>query len=146
MWYPVFFIYLWVLIRFYLISLEYAKIQTYNFVVQLSTCHKCLFQQWQCKVWRNPSPKNFTRWPWPLTLKINKVLDSLKDEVCTKFGQNPLKDIDSRVFTRMLRKYGSVTICCVCMQYIFMCINVLSVFKSSLELMFYCYNMYRLSK
>jgi hypothetical protein len=23
--------------------------------------------------------------------------------VCTKFGQNPLKDVDSRVFTRMLR-------------------------------------------
>jgi hypothetical protein len=22
--------------------------------------------------------------------------------VCTKFGQNPLKDVDSRVFTRML--------------------------------------------
>ena len=26
--------------------------------------------------------------------------------VCTKFGQNPLKDVDSRVFTRMLRKDG----------------------------------------
>jgi hypothetical protein len=25
-----------------------------------------------------------------------------KDYVCTKFGQNPLKDLDSRVFTRML--------------------------------------------
>jgi hypothetical protein len=25
-------------------------------------------------------------------------------------GQNPLKDVDSRVFTRMLRKDGSVTI------------------------------------
>jgi hypothetical protein len=30
--------------------------------------------------------------------------------VCTKFGQNSLKDIDSRVFTRMLRKDGSITI------------------------------------
>jgi hypothetical protein len=30
--------------------------------------------------------------------------------ICTKFGQNPLKDVDSRVFTRMLRKDGSVTI------------------------------------
>jgi hypothetical protein len=38
--------------------------------------------------------------------------------VCAKFGQNPLKDVDSRVFTRMLRKDerteggtgGSVTI------------------------------------
>jgi len=25
------------------------------------------------------------------------------EKVCTKFGQNPLKDVDSRVFTRMLR-------------------------------------------
>jgi hypothetical protein len=46
--------------------------------------------------------KNLTRWHWPLTLKINRVLDSPKDYVCTKFGQNPLKDLDSRVFTRML--------------------------------------------
>ena len=45
--------------------------------------------------------KNLT--PWPLTLKINRVPDSPKDYVCTKFGQNPLKDLDSRVFTRMLR-------------------------------------------
>ena len=44
--------------------------------------------------------KNLT--PWPLTLKINRVPDSHKDYVCTKFGQNPLKDVDSRVFTRML--------------------------------------------
>jgi hypothetical protein len=46
-------------------------------------------------------------WPgdidlWPMTLKINRTLDSPKDYVCTKFGQNPLKDLDSRVFTRML--------------------------------------------
>jgi hypothetical protein len=39
-----------------------------------------------------------------MTLKINRVPDTPKDEVCTKFGQNPLKDVDSRVFTRML--YG----------------------------------------
>jgi hypothetical protein len=26
--------------------------------------------------------------------------------VCTKFGQNPLKDVDPRVFTMMLRKDG----------------------------------------
>ena len=44
--------------------------------------------------------KNLT--PSPLTLKINRVPDSPKDYVCTKFGQNPLKDVDSRVFTRML--------------------------------------------
>jgi hypothetical protein len=47
-------------------------------------------------------------WPgdidlWPFTLKINKVPDSPKDYVCTTFGQNPLKDVDSREFTRMLR-------------------------------------------
>jgi hypothetical protein len=41
-------------------------------------------------------------WPSPLTLKINRVPDSHKDYVCTKFSQNPLKDVDSRVFTRML--------------------------------------------
>jgi hypothetical protein len=53
-----------------------------------------------------------------MTLKINRVPDYLKDYVCTKLGQNPLKDVDSRVFTRMLwkegrkdeRKEGSVTI------------------------------------
>ena len=39
----------------------------------------------------------------PVTLKINRVLDSFKDQVCTKFGENPLKDLDSRVFTRMLQ-------------------------------------------
>ena len=41
-----------------------------------------------------------------MTLKINRVPDSPKDYVCTKFGQNPLKDVDSRVFTRMLWKDG----------------------------------------
>jgi hypothetical protein len=45
--------------------------------------------------------KNWT--PWPLTLKINRVPDSPKDYACTTFGQNPLEDVDSRVFTRMLR-------------------------------------------
>ena len=34
--------------------------------------------------------------------KIYRVPDSPKDYICTKFGQNPLKDVDSRVFTRML--------------------------------------------
>ena len=31
--------------------------------------------------------------------------------VCTKFGKNPLKDVDSRVFTRMLcgKKFDPVT-------------------------------------
>jgi hypothetical protein len=32
----------------------------------------------------------------------NWVSDSHKDYVSAKFGQNPLKDVDSRVFTRML--------------------------------------------
>jgi carbamoylphosphate synthase small subunit len=41
-----------------------------------------------------------------MTLKINRFPDCFKDYVCTKFGQNPLKDVDSRVFTRMLRKDG----------------------------------------
>ena len=60
--------------------------------------------------WRMLMEKNLTHWPWPLTLKINRVSDSLKDQVCTKFGQNLSKDVDSRVFTRMLRTEGSVTI------------------------------------
>ena len=30
--------------------------------------------------------------------------------MCTKFGQNPLKDVDSRVFTRMLRKDGQTDV------------------------------------
>jgi amino acid transporter len=32
----------------------------------------------------------------------NGVPDFHKDYACTKFGQNPLKDINSRVFRRML--------------------------------------------
>ena len=40
--------------------------------------------------------------PWPLTLKINRVPDSPKDYVCIKFCHNPLKVVDSKVFTRML--------------------------------------------
>jgi hypothetical protein len=45
--------------------------------------------------------KNLT--PWPLTLKINRVPDSPKDYVCTKFGQNPLKDVDSSVHKDYMR-------------------------------------------
>ena len=45
-----------------------------------------------------------------MTLKIDRVLDFLKDKVCTKFSENRLKDVDSRLFTRMLRKDGNVTI------------------------------------
>jgi hypothetical protein len=41
--------------------------------------------------------KTLTWWHWPLTLKINRVPDSPKDYVYTKFGQNPLKDLDSNV-------------------------------------------------
>jgi hypothetical protein len=36
----------------------------------------------------------------PMTWKINRVPDSQKDKICTKFGQNPLKDVDPRVFTQ----------------------------------------------
>jgi hypothetical protein len=58
--------------------------------------------------------KNLTRWPWSLTLKINRIPDSRKHYLCTKIGQNPLTDVDSRVFTRMWRTDGrtdgSVTI------------------------------------
>ena len=42
---------------------------------------------------------------WPLDLWPWKSIgfQTPKDYVCSKFGQNPLKDVDSRVFTRMLR-------------------------------------------
>ena len=39
-----------------------------------------------------------------MTLKINRVAYSLRDLVCVKVGRNPLKDVDFRVFTRILRK------------------------------------------
>ena len=39
---------------------------------------------------------------WPITLKINRFPDSPKDWVCAMSSQNPLKDVDSRVFTKML--------------------------------------------
>ena len=43
--------------------------------------------------------------PVALTFDIEnqQVPDFLKDLVCTKFGENPLEDVDSRVFTRMLQ-------------------------------------------
>jgi hypothetical protein len=41
-----------------------------------------------------------------MTLKINKVQILLRTKYVQKFGQNPLKDADPRVFTRMLRKEG----------------------------------------
>ena len=45
-------------------------------------------------------------WPgdldlWSMTLK--RVPDSLKDWACTKFGQNPLKDVDSSVHKNVMR-------------------------------------------
>ena len=39
-----------------------------------------------------------------MTLKINRVPDSPKDYVCTTFGQNPLKDLDSSVHKDVMRK------------------------------------------
>jgi hypothetical protein len=44
-------------------------------------------------------------------LKINRVPDSPKDYVCTKFGQNPLKDVDSSVHKDVtLKKFDPVTL------------------------------------
>ena len=40
---------------------------------------------------------------WPMTLKINRIPDSPKDYVCTKIGQNPLKDVDSSVQKDVMR-------------------------------------------
>jgi hypothetical protein len=48
--------------------------------------------------------KNLPQRPWPLTLKINRVPDSLKDEICTKLGQNPLKDVDPADFRPSVMK------------------------------------------
>ena len=45
-----------------------------------------------------------------MTLKINRVPDSLKDYVCTKFGQNPLKDVDSSVHKDVMQeKFDTLT-------------------------------------
>ena len=51
------------------------------------------------------SVTNLTWWPWPLTLKINRVSDSLTDKVCTKFYQNPLKDVYSSVHKVKIRPW-----------------------------------------
>ena len=51
-------------------------------------------------------PCDLDLWPW----KSIGFQILLRTKVCTKFGQNPLKDVDSRVFTRMWRTDGSVTI------------------------------------
>jgi hypothetical protein len=46
-----------------------------------------------------------------MTLKINRVPDSLKDYVYTKFGQNSLKDVDSNVHKDVTRqKFDPVTL------------------------------------
>jgi len=37
---------------------------------------------------------------------ITQMTNIKIEEVCNKFVQNPLKDVDSRVLTRMLRKDG----------------------------------------
>jgi hypothetical protein len=42
-------------------------------------------------------PGDTDLWPWK-SIRFHFP----KNYVCTKFGQNPLKDLDSRVFTRML--------------------------------------------
>jgi hypothetical protein len=46
-----------------------------------------------------------------MTLKVNRVPDSPKDLVCTKFGQNLLKDLDSSVHKDAMRlKFDPVTL------------------------------------
>jgi hypothetical protein len=52
---------------------HFLKIKKFNFIKII------MQQQGQRKAWCIPSSKNLTRWPWPLTLKINRVPDSLKD-------------------------------------------------------------------
>jgi hypothetical protein len=37
-----------------------------------------------------------------MTWKVNRVPDCPKDYICTKFGKNPLKDLDTREFRRVL--------------------------------------------
>jgi hypothetical protein len=37
-----------------------------------------------------------------MTLKIKRVPEPVKDQICAKFGQNSLEDADSGVFTWML--------------------------------------------
>jgi hypothetical protein len=48
------------------------------------------------KIW----PGAIDLWPWK-SIGFQTLLRT-KHVHCTKFGQNPLKDLDSRVFTRML--------------------------------------------
>ena len=60
--------------------------------------------------------KILTRLSWPLTyevttLRINMVSVILRSKYVPSFIKNPLKDVDSRVFTRMWRMDGSVTTC-----------------------------------
>jgi hypothetical protein len=49
-------------------------------------------------------PCDLDLWPWK-SIGFQIVIRT-KYNVCTKIGQNPLKDVDSRVFTRMLWKDG----------------------------------------
>jgi hypothetical protein len=60
--------------------------------------------QWSifCRKFDPCGPQLFINTPTKLrgdivTLKINRVPDSPKDYICTKFGQNPWKDLDSSV-------------------------------------------------
>ena len=41
-------------------------------------CSNWEAKQGQRKAWHIPSPKNLTRWPWPLTLKIKRIPDVTK--------------------------------------------------------------------
>ena len=46
-----------------------------------------------------------TKFGTSIKIRLNRKFESTEFETmrvnCTKFGQNPLKDVDSRVFTRM---------------------------------------------
>jgi hypothetical protein len=57
----------------------------------------------------DPVTLTFDIWPWK-SIGFQIVLRT--KYICTKFGQNPLKDVDSRVFTRMLRsnRFDPVTL------------------------------------
>ena len=71
-----------------------------SYEVNIHVNAKLFFSSWRTMfVWSgnfqgHACAGRFTRPYW--------ILTACKDYVCTKFGQNPLKNVDSRVFTRML--------------------------------------------
>ena len=57
---------------------------------------ECSQGRYTVKIW----PGDIDRWPWK-SIGFQTLLRTMYVH-CTKFGQNPLKDVDSRVFTSML--------------------------------------------